>query len=305
MIIGDAYTAVDKVTLLAGTVGDVAVFDVETNAAPTAATLEITVATLCADSLGRTFIDESNPILLRDVTSYKSVGWATSQPKTVDVTIPATIVVAIGDIFELIITDYNDYNYIMSPRRIYYEATAADLLGTPEDNIAAGLAAQIAADISMPNVTAVAAANVITVTGSAVVGAGGANVINNFRADYEVLFNVNSGQGLVGVATIAVTQAPDKGCGMFREVRKLEEIHKGYKGHINRVIYPTSVDIQYKSRDLTLDAVPANGYDLLAIEFKSPQYTETEGDVHFQQSLTIAVPEGVGAAVDAVIAPLL
>jgi hypothetical protein len=290
MMIGTNFDAAHTLALLqAAPVGEIALLDPRTNGVPVAGTAEeIVIARRCADSDGNAYTEFSDPIPLRNITSMTHTDWAASDAKVMTVTLTAGLTPTEGEIFELIFTDYNDYNYIVSPRRVYYEATAADVAaGDPSDAIKDGLIAAINADVSMPNLTAASGGvDIITVTGAAVRGGGGTNVINNFRADYEVLFDINAGTGLAGNATIATTTPPDKGCGMFREIRKMEEDHKGFKGHLNRTIYPTSVNIQYHS-----DPNVANGYDVLVIEFKSPQHTQTEGDVPFLQTLTVAVDE--------------
>lgn len=287
MIIGVQYVAhADIAALLLGAVGDVVIFDVETNAIAAPGARDVFIATLCADSDGVLFVEQSDPIGISQITHKRESINAPSAAKVQDVVIPA-IVATQDQVFGLIISDYNDYNYIVNPKRIEFKANAGDT----EVEISEGLATAVNSDVSMPNLLAdgLTVPGTVTLTGVAVRGGGGSNVINNFRADYEILFNTNLGENLIGFATVTTTTPPDKGCGTFREVRKMEETHKGYKGHLNRVIFPTSVNIQYKS-------VVGVGYDLLVLEYRGPQYTETEGDVHFQKALTVAIPAGAGTA---------
>jgi hypothetical protein len=299
MIIGVDFDGAiaDRNALLAGTAGDTMIVDVDTGLAAVAGATKVAIATLCVDGDGRPFIEESDIIELRKVQTNGLSTYAASAPKEQVVTIPA-ISPSAGDEFEVIISDYNDYNYIVNPRRIRYKAVAGDT----ETEVAAGLAAAISDDVSMPNLSATSALGVLTVQGKAVLG--NSNVINNFRADYEILFNIYLGEGLIGVATVATTpNTPDKGCGTFREVRKMEEIHKGYKGHLNRVIYPTSVNIQYKSLSPAMGG-PV-GYDLYVVEFLAYQHTQTEGNVDFEISTTIALPSGEGVAFETAFEALL
>lgn len=294
MTIGTSFDAtMTRANALTQTVGEVGIIDIETGAAATGAASEkrVAIIMLCSDSDGRLYVEESAPIEMGSIQTYNDSLYSASTAKEqeIDVTGITTLVAAdingVDNVFELFVTDYNDYNYIIGRKRFEYVGKTGDTAAM----IGTALALQITTDVSIPNISATSAAGVITVIGKAVIGSGTSNVINNFRADYEVLFNMVAGKGLYGVAVISTTVFADKGCGTQREVRKMEEVHKGYKGHLNRVIYPTSVNILYKS-------VNAGGYDLYVIEHKGNQYTETEGDVHFQLAHTVALNAGAGAA---------
>lgn len=254
------------------------------------------IARVCSDSDGRKFLRQSLVIHQGKVEHYVSKDFTASTPKVIEVDVTALTGITVGNVYELFITDYADAQYIVGRRRISYEAKAGD---TPT-LVAAGLATAINNDSSMPNVTATDAAGVVTITGAAVAGSG--NVINNFRSDYEINFNVALAENLSGVATQTTTQTPSKGCGTYREIRKLEEVYKGYRGYINRVIYPTSVNIQY-------DSAVGSTYDVSTIMHKQPFHTNLEGDVPAQVSTVIAFVEGVDAdtfeaALDVAIAEL-
>jgi hypothetical protein len=286
LIVGSAYVqAADLVGHVSANPGEVGIYNRETGAPAVAGDDEIVVAVKCEDSDGRPYIEQSMPIKLRNISNAKGVDYAASNPKDVEVDL-AGITVTEGTVYEIFITDYNDFNYIIGRRRIDYRATAADAV-TGSTAIRDGLVYAINADVSIPNVIATAGAgSLMNIVGKAVGGSGASNVINNFRANYEIFFEVILGANLFAAAVITGTILPSQGCGTFREVRKLEEISKGYKGVTNRVIFPTSVNVQYKSQ-----GAPVVGYDLYTIEHKSDQYTETEGDVHFQIGTTIAIDE--------------
>ena len=285
MTIGLKYVAhANLAALQGGIIGDVAIFDPTTNAVPDPGAYSYIICTLCADSDGNTFVDMSDPIVVGKTTSRTNSDFIPPVAKVQPIEL-AGITAVDGNRYEVIITDYNDYNYIVNPKRISYEAAPGDTIALITD----GLAAQINSDVSLPNLVAVSdTVSLITLTAKSVPGSG--QVINNFRADYEILFNVQLGDNMIGEAVLNAPTLADKGCGSFREVRKMEETHKGYKGHLNRVIYPTSVNIQYKS-DSTKQ------YDLLVIEHNAPQHTNTEGVVDSQNTMIVAVPQdaGVGA----------
>lgn len=269
--------------------------DVETGAVASTSTRVLSIITVCADSDGNLYLGQSPPIHQNNIVSESGNVFAASVTKEIDFTITGLVVVA-GDEYVFWITDLNDYNYILPRRRMSYVATEADAVAAnPDQAVAAGIVAAVNADVSEPNVTATNLLAVITITGKAVTGSG--NVINNFRSAPEILFGVTLADNLSQfVASIAITD-PDPGCGVSREVRKLEEIHKGNKGHLNRVIYPTSSNIQYKT-------VPATDYDLISIEHNGPQHTNTEGDVHAQLISYTALPAGVGVGVGSLYADL-
>lgn len=301
LIVGTQYapqaTVVDHVNL--GADGDVGVFNTATGAVAVPGDAEVTIAVRCSDSDGRPYVEQSLPIPIGNISTARPGPFLLSSPKQVDVDLSAVPAPSAGggEVYEIFVTDYNDYNYIIGRRRIEYEAKAGDVLA----DVVTGLITNINDDVSLPNLIASYSNddkptdpapvdpgdNIIKIIGKAVGGSGASNVINNFRADYEILFEIILGENLFGLAVNTVT-LPQQGCGTFREVRKLEEIHKGYKGHLNRVIFNTSTNIQYKSMS---PAQGVAGYDLYTIEWKSPQYTETEGDVHFQIAHTIAVNE--------------
>jgi hypothetical protein len=294
--------------------GQIDAFDAETGTTLTAVSTpnKIVIGVMCEDSEGKRYVEESEIIEMNTPTAFGLKEYFASTAKSVSFDMSAVSIIA-GNVYEFWITDYNDYNYIIGRRRISYEAKPGDVLA----DVVEGLIVACNNDDSIPNVAATwsngddpedptstdPGDNIVLITGKAVSGSGSTNVINNFRADYEILFEVVLGENLYGVTSITPVTAADKGCGTFREVRKLEEIHKGYKGYLNRVIYPTSVNIQYKSLPVSQGG-PA-GYDMYVIEHKAPQYTVTEGDVHFQVSSNIAMNEGAGAALAAILDPVL
>lgn len=240
------------------------------------------VAKVCSDSDGVKFLRQSLVVHSGEIEHYVSKDFTASTAKEVEVDLAAVTGTLAGDVYEIFLTDYADPQYILGRRRISYEAKAGD---TPT-LIAAGLAAAINSDVSMPNVSATSATTVVTIVGKAVPGSG--NVINSFRGDYEVNFNVAIAENLAGVATVTTTVTPAKGCGTSREVRKMEEVYKGYRGYTNRVIYPTSVNIQYET-------INGTNYDVSTIMHKQPFHTNNEGSVPAQVSSVVAFVEGAAA----------
>lgn len=286
LVVGTAFSqAASLVDHVAATAGNVGVYNAITGLPAVPGDNEVIIAVKCEDSDLRPYVEQSQ-MRISDITSARGAGYIASAPKRVDIDMNGIAAPSAqgGERYEIFVTDYNDYNYIIGRKRIEYEAIAGD--GIAE--VVAGLTVAINEDVSMPNLIATdLGGNILRVEGAAVGGSGSTNVINNFRADYEILFEIILGENMFGLATTTVTP-PVQGCGTFREVRKLEEIHKGYKGYLNRVIYPTSVNIQYKSLSPAQGVV---GYDMYSIEHKSPQYTETEGDVHFQVVTNVAINE--------------
>jgi len=292
LIIGTSYdTTLTLANFATKAVGAVNIIDPETGASWVSGGNSIIIARVCADSDGRLFVRQSLPVGSNLIRSHVSKTYTASTAKQMTVTIPA-ITPSAGDVFELFITDYNDYNYIVGRRRIAYEAVSGDA----ETEVAAGLAAQINSDDSIPNVSATSAAGVITIVGEPVSGSG--NVINNFRADYEVLFNIALAEGLSGIASLDTPVNASKGCGTYREIRKIEEVYKGYKGYLNRVIYPTSVNIQY-------DSAVGSTYDTDTIQHKQYQHTNNEGNVNPEVSTIIAGVVGAMGAFKADLATAL
>lgn len=296
IVAADYDAALTLANFASGTDGDINIIDPSTGVAWAAGGESFVIARVCSDSQGRKYVRQSLPVHSGQIQNYVSKDYAASTPKIMTVTIPA-ITPSAGDVFELFLTDYNDAQYIVGRRRIAYEAVTGDTATL----VAAGLAAQINADDSMPNVSATSALGVVTITGAAVDGSG--NVITDFRANYEVLFNIALAENLSGVATLATTQNPAKGCGSYREVRKLEEIYKGYKGFTNRVWNSATIsNIQY-------DAASGSTYDVSTIMHKSRFHTNLEGDVPQLISTHVAFVEGAAAdtfetALDAAVAGL-
>ena len=237
---GELDAAMTLANFGSATEGDVNIIDPATGIAWATGGDSAVVIRACADSDGNPFVRQSLPLIKGQIRSYTHKEYAEATPKkmTLDLSgLPANA--AQGDIHELWITDYKDSNFIIPRRRISFVATAT--LKTPTQ-VAAGLAAQILDDVSMPNVTATSAGDVLTVIGAAVDGSG--NIINDFRASHEILFNIGLGEG-VAAGVLLTTVPAFKGCGTYREVRKLEEIYKGYRGYTNRVIYPSSSNIMH------------------------------------------------------------
>ena len=282
-------------------VGDMNIIDVATNVAAVAGTVErAAILTVCANSDGEKFFRTSLPIHSENVTSYPGVvSYVEEDPKQITFDISALVPVEDRE-YALFITDENDFNYIIGRRRISYVATAADV-ATGFQAVVDGLVSAINGDVSLPNVTASDALGVITITGKAVPGSG--NVINGFRAAHEVLFDVILSDNLTAFSTV-VAQNPDPGCGTKREIAKLEEIYKGNRGVTNRVIFPTSTNVQYAWNGA------ATGYETYAIEHDQPQHTNTEGSVPAQTVTVVALDKDAtnkaafDTALDAIIAAL-
>jgi hypothetical protein len=283
LIVGTTYdTTITMANFATKAAGAINIIDPATGISWATGGESAMVVRVCQDSDSRFYIRQSLIMGSGLIKNHDAKEYAAATPKIMTLTLTALPANAsLGDIHELWITDYNDSNYIVPRRRIEFVATAT--LETPTQ-VAAGLAAAILADVSLPNVTATSAGDVLTITGAAVDGSN--NVIVGFRAAHEVLFNLGLGEGL-GLGVAATTQVADKGCGSYREILKLEEIYKGYRGFTNRVWNSGNVsNIQY-------DSVSTDNYDVNSIMHSQPQHTNNEGNVNPQVSTVIALEQSV------------
>jgi hypothetical protein len=287
LIVGSTFDAtVTLANFATKAAGAVNIIDPETGIAWATGGNSAVVVRVCQDSDGRFFIRQSLPLLKRQIRSYVSKDYVAPAPKVMSIDVSA-VSPSTGDIFEIFITDYKDFNYIIPRRRIEYVATASD---TTAADIKTGLIAAINADVSLPNVNATdGGGDIVTVTGAAIDGSG--RVINDFRANYEVLFNIALAENMAGVAVVALVTSASKGCGHNREVLKLEEIYKGYKGYTNRVIYPSSNNIQFDT-----DTTTPGTYDVTTVMHDQPEHTNNEGSAPAQVSTVVAMLEAAGDA---------
>ena len=208
---GEYDNTITMANFASKTAGDINIIDPATGISWATGGESAVVVRVCTDSDGRFYVRQSLPLSKGQIRSYVSKDYAVATPKIMTLNLAGIAATAsLGDVHELWITDYKDSNYIVPRRRIAYEAAAGD---TPT-LVAVGLAAAINADVSLPNVTATSATTIVTITGAAVDGSG--NVISDFRANYEVLFNIALAENLSGVATLATTQVPANGCGSYR-----------------------------------------------------------------------------------------
>ena len=282
LIIGTSYdTTLTLANFATKAVGAINIIDPETGSSWATGGNSFVVARVCQDSDLRYYVRQSLPIGTGLIRNHVAKEYAAATAKTMTITIPATVPVA-GDVYEFFVTDYNDAQFITGRRRIAYEAVATDL---DNEDIADGLVAQLNSDESMPNLSAANVLGVITVTGEAVAGSN--NIIAGFRAAHEVLFNIALAENMAGVSVVAAGNPAAKGCGTNREIKRLEETYKGYRGFTNRVWNSATIsNIQY-------DTSTGDDYDVNTIQHKAYQHTNNEGNVNPVVSTIIALEESV------------
>ena len=198
-----------------------------------------------------------------------------------------------GTEYVIYIAKKEDDNYFLPRKRFAVVATAAmtnaTLLGDAfveliED--VAGGATNNELGLSVAN-----AAGVLTFTG-ANSNSATPMLSSNVKYAWESLFEVVLADNLETVS-LTRTQEPDKGCGEGSEIRKLEEIHKGYLGHLNNVKFSNvayGTGYTYKSL-LSADSDPTR-YDMVVIEYDSPHNSVVEGNTPFQETVVFAAPTG-------------
>lgn len=261
--------------------GGYLVVDPVTGLEATATASEIEIIVKCGDG-----IVSSGPIKKGKVSAYSRSEFATSIARIQTTgTLPTPVV---GTEYVIYIAKKEDDNYFLPRKRFAVVATAAMVDATAlgdafvsliEDN--AGGAINNELGLSVAN-----AAGVLTFTG---VDSNSATPMlsSNVKFAYESLFEVVLADNLEGVA-LTRTAEPDKGCGEGSEVRKLEEIHKGYLGHLNNVTFS---NIAYGTGYIYKSAF-ATDYDLAVIEYDSPFNSVVEGNTPFQESIVLASVTG-------------
>jgi hypothetical protein len=254
--------------------------DKATGVKATAASKEIELVVKCGEGLVT-----SGPIKKGFVkTGYSRTQFDASEPRiqtTTDFPVPV-----VGTEYVLYVTNQEQDNYFLPRQRFAIVATPAM---TSEADLVDAFVALIE-DVPTEGinvelgVSAARVANTLELTGVEVNSAS-PMLSSNKKFEYEVLFELALADNLEDVDVLR-TQEPDPGCGEGSEMRKLEEVHKGYLGHLNNVTFSQvayGTGYVYKS-DFAVD------YDVVVVEYESPFHTQTEGNVNFEESIVIAAP---------------
>jgi len=237
----------------------------------------------------------SDPIQVKDITSYAKQAYAAKVEQVVTVTTDTPVA---GLEYSLLINDRSDKEILpmrQSLRRYTVLASSTDTATT----IAASFVAKITADPASI-VTAANAAAVITLTAKSV--ASTANLASEYYDQYffAVEASVVDIYGYFqAYGTVVYTTAADFGSGNFYQVRNLEQRGLGYTGVTNRTAFPVETG-NYLS-------VSGTNYDVYVIENSNRHATglETLGDTRSPVSTIIAVTAGAGAGIEAILTPLI
>ncbi len=237
----------------------------------------------------------SDPIQVKDITSYAKQAYAAKVEQVVTVTTGTPVA---GLEYSLLINDRSDKEILpmrQSLRRYTVLANAADTATT----IAAAFVAKITADPASI-VTASNSGAVITITAKAI-----ANTTNLAGEYYDQYFFavessvVDTNGYFQAYGTIVYTTAPGFGSGNFYQIRTLEQRGLGYTGVTNRTAFPVETG-NYLS-------VSGTNYDVYVIENSNRHATNvvTQGDFHSPVTTIIAVTAGQGTAIEAILTPLI
>ena len=282
LIIGKTYDAALDTTNVAGVDGAVNLIDIATGNTAIAGANEVVFIKKCTSEAGVAYLEYGNTIHRGSQTSYSATTYVAASPKVITLT-ALTAPAAVGTSYVMYLNSRENENYLLMRRR--YEVIS--VTGETGITLADKFRVLIDADTAFTGVeTDAPGAAVIVLTGQP----------TKFSQAYEANFELSPGENLEYVTATTSAGTPDPGCGTNYTINKFEEVAKGYKGVLNKVLFSTEM---YALK--APGGVSATGYDLFAIEHKQPFHTNTEGSVPFQVVTQVAMEEGT-ADVTALIA---
>lgn len=238
----------------------------------------------------------SDPIQIKDITSFAKQAYAAAVEQVITATVTATPVAGLE--YSLLINDRSDKEILpcrQNLRRYTVLATASDTATT----LAAAFAAAVTADKGVI-VTATSSGAAITLTAKSVENT--TNLAGEYYDQYFFdadLSQIDLNGYFVSAGTIVYTTAPNFGSGNFYQVRTLEQRGLGYTGVTNRTMFPVETG-NYLS-------VSGTTYDVYVIENSNRHATglETLGDTRSPVTTIIACTSGQGTALEAILTPLI
>lgn len=237
----------------------------------------------------------SDPIQVKDITSFAKQAYAASVAQVITVTVGTPVA---GLEYSLLVNDRSDKEILpcrQNLRRYTVLATSIDTATT----LATAFAAAITAD-KASIVTATSSGAAITLTAKTVQNT--ANLAGEYYDQYffdAEISQVDLNGYFASAGTVVYTTAPNFGSGNFYQVRNLEQRGLGYTGVTNRTLFPVETG-NYLS-------VSGTNYDVYVIENSNRHATglETLGDQRSPVSTIIAVTTGQGTALEAILTPLI